>query len=548
MAHQVLTCRLDLDDGRSWVFGPEAKDPGDIPNEISWGTQNPGGFGDASITLTRPPWVTAQDAPLLARAQITGPGGELMYQGRVTGTPQIDATNIKIDLEGLIKALSDDESFRFLGVHNDITAWSGPSIQRQGYLADLGVIASSEGGVVFDAEDLSALSTTLTLPFIGPIDSELWLHIDGMTIETLVGSWKRGPHVSGTDPDMHWQAHLADTDAAVTISTSDLAGLGPGTFEVNGDGSQGYAALTFVYDSAVAGFDGIQFILYWVPSAFGTHGLTHRQLPDGRWGLLDSDIIKYAVAQVGAIPVDQTAIDSGATIDQGGFIVPHVVHTGTISALIELITAYGGPSGRLNDWGVYESFFWRPPGWGRTWRARRSRESEPSGPGPTVQNQCTGIVVMYTDGAGRSMSVGPPGSDADFTTSRLADTSPLNIAQRSQDGKIKLLEVGITDQPGAVNIGVAALTEANAETRSESLSMTGSVFDDAGNEAHVADVRACDYVVIEDDGDIAAPIVQPIVSTTYDHGAETLTANIGSPSHAVEAMLAQLTAVTPSNL
>ena len=80
---------------------------------------------------------------------------------------------------------------------------------------------------------------------------------------------------------------------------------------------------------------------------------------------------------------------SAGFIDSGGFVVPHVVHTGTVRELIEQITVYGGTGGRLNDWGVYEAFFHRAPGWGETWRVRRDEVEFCEG-GPTTEGRCHG--------------------------------------------------------------------------------------------------------------------------------------------------------------
>ena len=73
------------------------------------------------MTLTRPPWISAADAPLMASYKVTNQGGELRYQGRAKATPQVDANTIRIEAEGLAAALDDNEYWRFLGVHNDLT-------------------------------------------------------------------------------------------------------------------------------------------------------------------------------------------------------------------------------------------------------------------------------------------------------------------------------------------------------------------------------------------------------------------------------------------
>jgi len=279
--------------------------------------------------------------------------------------------------------------------------------------------------------------------------------------------------------------------------------------------------------------------VYWRPTVLGTHGLTPHDLGDGRWGLIDSDIIAHAVENgAPSVPVDSTAI---VTDD---FIVPHFIADGTIQSVIEELSVYGSAGGRLNDWGVYEAFFHRPPGWGRTWRVRRDEVAMPSETGPDASTACTGMVVTYSDGAGTSKSVGPPGSGADVEYAELADTSPLNPAARLEGGKTRRRDGGVTSELGAVNIGVAALREANADSRRGSVSVIDTVQDDAGNTFPVSDVRACDTVLIVDEDPGMPPEEQPIVGTSYSH--ESLTANLelGLPAPSVEALLARLAART----
>ena len=58
-------------------------------------------------------------------------------------------------------------------------------------------------------------------------------------------------------------------------------------------------------------------------------------------------------------------------------------------------------------------------------------------------------------------------------------------------------------------------------------------------------VRACDYVLIEDEAGGYPPETQPIVGTSYSHDSLSVSCELGLPAPSVEALLARLAARTP---
>jgi hypothetical protein len=532
---EVLGASLDVLGGAPLRFGPDREDEADVPLEISFSTQNPGGFGDGSLVLARPPWISAADAPLFAGFRIFGRGGDTKYLGRVKATPQVDADFIRVEAEGLAAALDDNEFWRFLGVSNDLSKWETPSIARQeAIMADL-VYPNVEGNAESDPEGTPSVVTRITGDIATTTYAEMWLRGDPLPIGWLRGTFQAGNKADYTDPRMLWQAFLGTDSATPALFTAELSLAPVGSFTLTAsDDTMFYAGLRLTYTVARTGVEGEPFTVYWVPSVFGRHGLSHQDLGDGRWGLSDRDIIEYAVADAAPeIPL------SPAFIETDDFAVVDCVHTGTVRELIEQLTAYGGPGGRLNDWGVYEQFFHHPspiPG-SRTWRVRRD-EIEFSESGPTGEARCSRMVATYTDGAGTEYSIGPPGTDVSIYHADLEDTSPLNNSP-----KTRVVEAGVTSQTGATNIALAALAEANAETRRGSVTITGPVTDQAGNVHDASDVRACDAVVIADEPTGAPPETQPIVGTSYSN--DSVTCELGLPAPSVEALLARLAARTP---
>ena len=261
---------------------------------------------------------------------------------------------------------------------------------------------------------------------------EAWLDTGGMEIGEIRYAWERSADINDVDdPNWAWDVSFYDDFTCDLRSAIDDSGNLWAAGPDDGDALRrrrraqvrvrdGLLRRARCGDSDV----GPSTIWWRVLSVFGTHGLTLEALPDGRWGLLDQDVIEFAVSDgAPSIPV------SAGFIDSGGFVIPHVVHTGTVRELIEQITVYGGSGGRLNDWGVYEAFFWRAPGWGETWRVRRDEVEFGEG-GPTTEGRCTGMVVTYTDGAGRELSVGTTGLGR-----RLRDRRPRRLLAAQPGGR-----------------------------------------------------------------------------------------------------------------
>ena len=535
-----LACELDWRNGSSPTrFGPDEEDPGDLPRSISFDTQNPGGYGTGSVTLARPPWIRAEDAPLFGSARFYGPGGKTRYEGRVKGTPQVSATEIRIEFEGWSAHLTDDETFRFLGVHNDHSGWVGPSVQRK-----LNMLASAfspqDATVTQDDTGLPALELTVNGDF--PADArglcEGYLNVEGLPLGAIRHNWKKSATID-TGLAWFWYVQLSDDDVLTTLDSSgNLKAAGPGSGTVTASGTRRYANVQLYFDGATGG-EGQWSVFFPALSVFGTHGLTQRALADGRYGLLGSDILRYAIP-AGA-PLLTVGPDS---IADSAFVFPHVVHTsGGVQGLVEYITAYGTASKQLADWGVYDDreFFWKAPGWGRTWRVRRDQVVTPNEDGPVGDERCTGVLVSYTDGAGKTRTVGPPGSGADTETALLEDTDPSNPAARLNGTRRKRKDAGLTFEEGAIFVGQAILEEQNANTRRGSATIQGYATDDAGNEEPACAVRACDRLLIEDEEGVS-PELQPINSTSYSHDDLTVNASLGAAPHRVDVLLAELAA------
>jgi hypothetical protein len=525
--------QLQYADGRCKRFGPDERFDADIPSAIQFDTQTPGGFGSGSLVLPRPPRLRADDAALFSHGVIYGPDGT-DYEGRVVGIPQVGVEEIRLELEGWSAALDDDETFKAIFRDADLSRWQGPSQQRQVNLGDgfaLGSPSVVWGGAA------PALQTSFTGTWDHTLvhpRTEAWYDANGIPIGKLIAGWGKNALV-GTDATWHWFAGLSSDDVATASQFSaDQHGVGPASVEVDANGIYRFAILYLDYSGTSDGGDGQEYIVNWFPTVHGAHGLA-----DAGGGYLGSDILAYALAGTG---LDYSLGDS---IERSSFAIPHLVFLEPVTRrqLVEQVTALGGAQLVPNDWGVYDNreFFHRSPGsYGKTWRVRRDQVATPTSEGPDSKDRIGGIMISYRDGAGRTHSVGPPGSGAEYESSDLLDTDPQNPANRLSR-RWRHRQVGITNQEGALNIGRMLLAEANRVDWRGSTVVRGEATDSAGHKSPASHMRAGDRIVIEDDEE---PSEHPIVKTSYVHDDLAASVDIGAPPDSAEVLLAQLEAAT----
>jgi hypothetical protein len=530
---ETLDVGLTLRNGESYSFNPRSEDEGSVPYAISYGTQNPGGFADGSVTVARPPWVSADQAPLFATATIRGIAGDTKFQGRVRQAPRVDSEAITLQLEGLSAFLDDNSWFRFLGVHNDLSAWTGPSNERQLALIATGVSPENASGVAPNARGIPVLNTQLNVPVDAWHAAEQWLYVDGMKIGRVRGDWTISASIDSADTSYYWEATLDTSGAGTSQTTGNMRAPGSGSFDLTASAARYFASVNFHHFNGVPVTDSTTLDIWWTPTVAGDHGLTLYALDDasGRWGVTIADVLRYC------IPIAAPEIDI-FRIEDAEYVLAHVVHTGSVRELIENISAFGVTNGRVPHWGIFEhGFFWGEPGtFGRTWRVNRNQMAIASDEGASGDEMCQGVVITYTDGSGSHKSVGPPGSGADLETTDLNDSSPNNP---SPPARIKTRDVGLTTEGGATLVGQALLAETNNPPHKGTVTITGDLEDDAGNVGHASEVRACDRVIVINDEE---PTEQDIVSTNYDHDSLTVTANVGVAPANIETLLARLAA------
>jgi hypothetical protein len=528
---EALTVDLHYSDSQSKHFGPDEQADADIPYSIQWDTQMPGGFGSGSLVLPRPPKLRADDAALFSDVTISGPGVRTAYEGRVTGVPQVGSEEIRLDLEGWSAELEDDETFRQVFVDRDFSHWGEWTVNRRTALATpgtpMGKIQSQvdTGGIVFDApnEDLAQFETT-----------EVWYA--GTSGLPISGAYYRGSRTSLTSfqaAALYAGANADSTNESYALTLDDTLRA------VSLNPVRPSLMVRLTADPGVTPPAGAQ-QRYTVLTVYGNHGLPTRPIfgePDGMYG---SDVIGYVL---NGTSLNYTLGDS---IEQSGYAIPHLVFLEPVTrrTVVEQVTALGGAQLVPNDWGVYagREFFWKTPGtYGKTWRVRRDQVAEPTGDGPDSKARTSAFMISYSDGSGKTHSVGFPGSGADYETTDLLDTDSSNPANRLR-GKRRHEQVGITNQEGALNIGRLLLAEANRIDWRGSTTIRGEATDDAGNKYPAREIKSGDQIVVEDDEGLWEP--RPISHTSYQHSDLAVTVDIGATPHRGEVLLAQLVVAT----
>jgi hypothetical protein len=524
-----LAASLTLADGRVVRFGGDEAEAENVPYDISFDTQIPGGFGSASITLPRPATLYADDARLFSDVKIYGPLGTA-YEGYVVGVPQVGAEEIRLELSGWSTTLDRVQTFREIFVDRDLSRWEGQSLDRQ--------VALETAGSKPDGPEVAWDTNSPALV----------LAADGGTVNPFVEAWyDAGPgilvfaiyydmtSVSTSSYVGRFGVSSDDVRTATTQTADLLTGTNSsaaGTFTPATKRRYAYVSfsLTGTVGSTITNMKVKNLAVY------GDHGLTLRG-SDPK-GVLGSDVVRYAIVQS---PLN-TTVDS---VEASTLVIPHLVFAEdtTLTEVIEQVTSLGGATTLPPDWGAYEdrTFFWRTPGtYGRTWSVRKDQVATPTSQGPDADIRTAGVKVTYTDPAGTAKSVGPPGSNADFETSDLLDIDPENPAKRIP-GAFATESVGITSQAGAVNIGKIILGQRNRLRWRGNVEIQGEATDANGNRYPVSQVRAGDQIVIEDDSDTRP---RPINSTSYSHDELSLTASIGARPDSLEALLGRLAAVT----
>jgi hypothetical protein len=516
-------------DGTVTRWGPDEPNATEIPGDLTFGSQMPGGFKDLSCSLLRRIDIDYPDLGLFDTVRVYAPGNRTVWEGRMAQFPRShgDGFSITPGAVGWSAHLTDDPSFTEVYVDRDISHWQGPSLAER-----LAMLGASHDITSFTYNvDGTALMCALPNQALGAqVQTEAWYTAPaGVTVakvsykgtESIPAGYRGALVVSSTGDPIAGSATVAAT-LDDTVRTATLAT--PRRYVFVDLYSNGTAA------TPAAGAHRTWKVL----AAYGSHGLTTRAIAGEPDGLYASDVIANIVSR--AAPL--LTVASGA-IQATTFVIPHLVFTDptTAESAIQLVNAYHG-----YDWGVYDNkqFFYRASDPALlTWQARLSTGARLDLEGDTAEQVFNGVYVIYQDATGQKKTVGPTGASADDTSASLLDASTTNPATaHGITRRWGMLEISqTTTLAGATQLGSIWLSEHSAPQRRGTLTLTGTVTHPTEGEVPVSRVRAGDYVSIADH---PADVPRRIIEARYNHGSRQATLNLDNTPFMLDAIMQRL--------
>lgn len=524
-------------DGRVTRWGPDEPDPTDIPGDLTFSTQIPGGFKDLSCSLLRRIDIDYPDQGLFDDVRVYGPGNRTVWEGRMAQFPRSHGDSFQIvpGAVGWSANLTDDPSFREIYIDRDLSRWGGDSVQRRLNLlgtytiADPSVAPDTTTGQPSLASTFRDTWTNTTRPL-----SEALYDAGTIPIGSIYYAWKKNANVNNADVNWFWRVMASVEDTALTTNvTGNLSGAGPGAGTLTPSGAaKTYALLQHFYDTGPAGTANAEYAIYWTCLAvYGAHGLTKQggDSATSAKGFYASDVVQNIVTR--AAP--ELALGE---IEATTFVIPHLVFADPVTGedAIKEVNGFHG-----FDWGVYDGreFFFRGTDPDRLcWEARLSDGAQLDLEGETAEQIFNGVYVTYTDPAGLRKTVGPPGATADATDSSLADTSSTNpVNAHGITRRWGRLDIPTTTtQAGAIQLGVIWLASHALPQRRGTLTLKGLVKHPVERDVPVWRVRAGDYIRISDH---PADVPRRIIETRYTHGTSEMVLNLDNTPYKLDALI-----------
>lgn len=548
VVRHVPSLRLSLNvtppSGSPVRWGRDEPDSQNAPASLTFSTGAPGGFEQASLTLPRRSKVRYEDLERLSTVTISGPGGEVAWEGRLESAPRDSGDNASVSpsLVGWQAHLQDDSSARMIYVDSDMSAWTGAgSQQRYTLLGTFGAV--SDPSVQADT-DLPALTLSLGAGEVNSVAQAWYNSAPDCNIGSIYYDL-----ISLSDSGNVCQIGVASDDQAVATDLSadlltgtDSSASGTHTPSV----AYRYGLIGFYNVGTIGSTERQVFVRHL--KVWGDHGLTKRgTAPDD--GLYASDIIGHALSNYAPRLSYSTGLNGSIT--DSGFIIPQAVFLDPTTAadIISTVNRF-----HLWDWFVWEgsrpgqpTFYYHDRGArGRSWRARVG----PSGlaeTGPQMDRLWNGVIVSYSDVDGSTKTVGPTGAKVDAEYDTLLDDDSENPANKLGITRYQTLSMnGVSTPAGAAEVGRRFLQETKALDTSGQAQIVGYLEDDRGVRRPAWQIRAGDTIRFVDASDTSE---RRVVKTSYDDATKTNSIDLDAPSDGLDALLERLQVVlTPLGL
>jgi hypothetical protein len=529
--------------GRHARWAADEHLPENAVSGMGWSSTMPGGHEAWNATLARLVGRDYPDLDELSRITVYAAGGEIVWQGRLQGSPRSwgDSSTISPQAVGYQAALEDDQSAAAIYVDRDLSRWGGASVQRQIDLIAAN-FAAHDPTVAPDATNgAPSLITEVSDAWAatGQPAAEAWYDAgSGLRIGSVYYAWKKSPNLTLPDPNWTWSvAASADDILTAPDSSGELRAAGPGTGTLTTTGGDKRFARAQLAYLAAAGTAGVAYAIYWTLAVYGDHGLTKYGTEDATHakGLLASDIVAHAIGRWA--PSLAYTTGPGGTIQPSSFVIPHLafLEPTTAAEIVKQASRFSLP-----DWAVWEgpTFYWNDRGArGRKWRARVG-PAQLQETGPSIDRLWNSCIVRYTDVDGSTRTVGPPGSRADTESAYLVDSDPQNPANQAGLTRRALLTMGTTVAAAAIEVGARFLEFQKVISHAGAAKLVGHVLDDRGVLWPVSRVRAGDSIVFTDAADPTSE--RRIVRANYSDSDKSCDVDLDAPPDAMDALLERL--------